>query len=702
MKKNALLLFFICFHLLSQAKDIKTSNSNDVEEFSTTSLMYLDIGDTRAAKEFAQTAVDKSKLLPTGFERIQANAYACLGLSFLRQGNNAIPGIENNLNIAKNYYSKNLNFIGNNVLLNLIDIELQNLSYSLPSKKQRMKNEIINLVENIRLNEKNDFNLENIRHLSFINLFSSNLINDNSIDNYFRKFSDLCYENANYLKPSSEFSALTLGISGIKYYKSYLATISEPRNKDGFRDFLNIANDRLKESLSYYNKHTDKVNITIKSSLIASNPIFIASSCIRPIDLAMNDVNAIINNRGLQLSFPPDKYTYASIEIGSSGVKYVIFRINHDKEGRLAPKEIQSVIAEKIEDGSINTDFVSFTEPNTLATANQVSAYYNEIVNKFKIPQNQIFIAISSGVIRKADNKIENNAQITNLKKQISNKIDYSGNIYLLQDSEEPMLTLLGLIPMHVRGGIQNPKTYDPDKDFIFDCALIDIGGGNTKGGKFDYDIRRKSSNFNFFSSKWGITSMKDTLKKIGVSPNQPSYIQKASEIAKGIIDTELSSAVNAASIKERNTIILNGGIFWLITSITKPEKYFVSDSTQQQHLIEIDINDVLFVKKELQNNYDKITNSIYLDGLLSKMPSNDNKAMSIAKLGIKEALTTMKEDGSKVGIVLVEELFKEISKSSISKKFYFARNGNIGWPFGLALMNIGGILDSFLKDRKD
>src|SRR5215510_3890790 len=90
---------------------------------------------------------------------------------------------------------------------------------------------------------------------------------------------------------------------------------------------------------------------------------------------------------------------YTGIEVGSKGVKMSVIEIGKDAQS--------SGAFNILKDTSVNTDFISFTEPTFSATLNGLLGLYNTALKDYKIPSKRIFTVVSSGVKMQAekDNK---------------------------------------------------------------------------------------------------------------------------------------------------------------------------------------------------------------------------------------------------------------------------------------------------------
>jgi hypothetical protein len=75
-----------------------------------------------------------------------------------------------------------------------------------------------------------------------------------------------------------------------------------------------------------------------------------------------------------------------------------------------------------LKDSSVNTDFISFTEPTFNATLNGLSGLYNTVITKYNIPSNRVFTVVSSGVKLQAE-KEEKTTWVNNLVDSFKVKI---------------------------------------------------------------------------------------------------------------------------------------------------------------------------------------------------------------------------------------------------------------------------------------
>src|SRR5438046_5960175 len=81
---------------------------------------------------------------------------------------------------------------------------------------------------------------------------------------------------------------------------------------------------------------------------------------------------------------------YAGIEVGSKGVKMSVIEIGRNAQSRGAFNILK--------DSSVNTDFISFSEPTFHATLEGICGLYSTLVKQYKIQPRYVFTLVSSGV----------------------------------------------------------------------------------------------------------------------------------------------------------------------------------------------------------------------------------------------------------------------------------------------------------------
>ena len=171
---------------------------------------------------------------------------------------------------------------------------------------------------------------------------------------------------------------------------------------------------------------------------------------------------------------------YTGIEVGSKGVKMSMVEIGKNAQN--------SGAFNILKDTSVNTDFISFTEPTFSSTLQAFYNLYTTAQNDYKIQNKKKFTVISSGVKMQAE-KDEKTNWINNLIDSFKLKINEpERKVVVIDVRQEAMLSHLGIVPEARR----------------YSTFLIDIGSGNTKGGYFPYGNLK---DFYLFQLNWGTKS---------------------------------------------------------------------------------------------------------------------------------------------------------------------------------------------------
>ena len=320
---------------------------------------------------------------------------------------------------------------------------------------------------------------------------------------------------------------------------------------------------------------------------------------------------------------------YAGVEVGSKGVKLSVVALKINTDGDFS----YSVQA----DTAINTEIIGFTPSAVTESADAAVALYKKAMEFYKIPDRQIAMVMSSGVMQQA--QITNNFdKIEEVEKLILNQIkNKKKKIDFLTPEVESRLVYLGTINKNDRKG----------------AVIIDVGSGNTKGGCFDNGLVA-NSNFTPFDFAWGTAKIKGEINK-----KQPesinAYISQVNQLIESIKPDAITGNFNRkAVIRNQPFMIMGGGINWVIATLMQPDK-------MEKGFIELNINDVREFKKLVTNNY---------EGFIS-----DSRAKSpdaIVEFG--KVKKNFDQKSMIAGASLVEAIMQDLNTTSPTKRYYFAR----------------------------
>jgi len=346
----------------------------------------------------------------------------------------------------------------------------------------------------------------------------------------------------------------------------------------------------------------------------------------------------------LKLKFD-NSTVYAGIEVGSKGVKMSLLELGKDSKS--------SGSFNIIKDSSVNTDFISFTQPTFNATLNSLSSLYSTAITKYNIPSNRVFTVVSSGVKLQAE-KEEKTSWVNNLVDSFKLKIkEPKRRVEVVDALQEARLSHLGIVPPSKR----------------FSTFLIDIGSGNTKGGYFPIDDN--TSDFKLFTFNWGTKSVANaTEKKLDeFDKTLTSYSKQLYRTLLSVENSELIYAVNSSGAYNMNDYIaFSGGIVWAAATLLEPEQI---DKT----VVTVTFEDVQRLTEQLYSDYASLSDVELVKNI--KDPNLDKNA--IAK-EIRRVHGVFDQRSLMAGAGLLLKIMRQFKSVYESKGFFFVKNGQVGW----------------------
>ena len=335
---------------------------------------------------------------------------------------------------------------------------------------------------------------------------------------------------------------------------------------------------------------------------------------------------------------------YAGIEVGAKGVKMSIVEL--DKK---AGEDGEFTI---LKDTSINTDFISFTQPTYQATLAALNNLYEVAVTQNKIPVANVFTAISSGVNIQAQKEDKESwiDQLVNAFKLNNNEPDRK--VAVIDVLEEARLSHLGIVPEARR----------------YNTFLIDIGSGNTKGGYFPYG---NTKDFRLFQLTWGTKSAFNAADKmLGEDKGLKNYSSQLSRVLAGAENNEIVYAVNASgAFPKSDNIAFSGGIAWALATLITPE---LNDNA----VVGVTYDDVLQFSEKLFKNP-----SLYSDFYIVKtLPENSSVDADKLSKDVKQVNKVFDQRALLAGTGLLLKIMRQFDGVVERKKFYLVKNGSVGW----------------------
>ena len=333
---------------------------------------------------------------------------------------------------------------------------------------------------------------------------------------------------------------------------------------------------------------------------------------------------------------------YTGIEVGAKGVKMSVIEIG---------KNAQSTGTFNIlKDTSVNTDFISFSDPTFSATLNGLTALYTTASKEYKIPSKRIFTVISSGVKMQAekDNKA---VWIKNLIDSFRIKVgEASRQVEVVNVMDEARLSHLGIVPDSRR----------------YTTFLIDIGSGNTKGGFFPDG---NTNNFKLFQLNWGTKSTSnETDKRCADDKTLPNYNKQLARVLSAAENTDIVYAVNASGAYPlSDNVAVSGGIAWAIAVLLHPELI-------DNPIVSVSYKEVEKFSESLFKNFNVLTPA----SLTATITNKDDKDAATAEA--TRVLKVFDQKALMAGTGLLLKIMRQFESSFESKQFFLVKNGQVGW----------------------
>ncbi len=333
----------------------------------------------------------------------------------------------------------------------------------------------------------------------------------------------------------------------------------------------------------------------------------------------------------------------AGIEVGSKGVKLSVLEIGKNAKS--------SGAFNILKDSSVNTDFISFSQPSFQATLNGLYNLYTTATRDYKIPPSRVFTVVSSGVKVQAE-KEGKTFWINNLIDSFKLRTKESQRqVEVVDVLQEARLSHLGIVPEAKR----------------FTTFLIDIGSGNTKGGYF----RNSNLNqFKLFQLSWGTKSTANaTEKRCEDDKSLTNFNRQLFRVLQSAENSEIIYAVNeSGSYPASDIIAISGGIAWSVATLIHPE--LIDNS-----IVPVTFNEVTKFSEKLYTDSAAFFDKAIIKNLNDK--SLDNTA--IAK-EIKRVHAVFDQRSLMAGTGLLLKIMRQFEGIYEKKEFFLVKNGQVGW----------------------
>ena len=349
-----------------------------------------------------------------------------------------------------------------------------------------------------------------------------------------------------------------------------------------------------------------------------------------------------------QESFNPkfkNSIIYTGIEVGSKGVKLSVVELGKNAQTRGSFNVLK--------DSTINTDFISFSEPTFQATLEGMTGFYSLVTENYKIPSKQVFTVISSGVRIQAE-KVDKFNMITNLINEFRKKINEPERLVEVIDVlGEARLSHLGIVP--------DGKRYS--------TFLVDIGSGNTKGGFFPFG---NTKDFKLFQLSWGTKSVANATEKRMEDDSDKtivSYNRQLSRVLSAAENSEIIYQVNSSGAYPlSDNIAISGGIAWSVATLLHPEMY-------DNAIVPVSFDEVKKLSERLYTDYSSLTDT----ALVKNIKTGDPEKEAISK-EIKRVHKVFDQRSLMAGTGLLLKMMRQFASVYETKQFYLVKSGSVGW----------------------
>ena len=338
-------------------------------------------------------------------------------------------------------------------------------------------------------------------------------------------------------------------------------------------------------------------------------------------------VGALVGTPG-RASAQAAKQVHAGIELGGRGVKCTVLEIAPDGLLRRLVSRTTNTTLSVLDVGG------NFRKEAIADAVKAITDYHKICREKFEVPDARVHVVGSSGV-PVAKNRAEFVAAV---KKAIGK------DIVFIDDKTEVALTFLGIVPKPERG----------------ESIVLDIGGGNTKGG---YIPDKKALVYVAipFGSVTFAQKVRDAAK---LSKGEP-----LENVARRLGKTELfeplrDGAKSMPELARRKKVYLSGGMLWAMTSIVRPEA--------------VDDAYVTFTKKDI-DAFAKVVRKTP-----GKFPGVDLSKIDDAgrRLRAKVQLDAVAKAYQSENLIAGAEILQALATAFDleEKTLLFPRNGSFGW----------------------
>ncbi len=332
---------------------------------------------------------------------------------------------------------------------------------------------------------------------------------------------------------------------------------------------------------------------------------------------------------------------FAGIDIGSKGVKLSIIGVSISAKKGLTYNLKKSM--------SINTEPSALSATAIRETAAAVRDLIDTATVKNGVIADRLFVVMSSGLKQAMDKAPGKDVELSNaIRDAIKNP---SLKLDLISAEDEAKYGALAMIV---------PELH-------MSSSIMDIGGGNVKGG---YLLSR--SKFEAVNFPYGTKAFGKIVKTKYPDADIKGYIAGVdAEIAP--VREEMAIEMNRKTgLKNRKNVYLLGGIAFVMNTLLHPERAAIIGRPQ-----EVSLEDVKKFRQMAVTNYEEL-----ITPDLGKIADPITK--QIAEEDVKLITTKLYNNQDIIaGATILETVMKEYARDGVQKRFYFIKGGDVAWISG-------------------
>lgn len=371
------------------------------------------------------------------------------------------------------------------------------------------------------------------------------------------------------------------------------------------------------------------------------------------LEASRNFVKAIEIYRSLKMSMSEKALTqlmgglkdteelFAGIDIGSKGVKLSIIGVSVSAKKGLTYNLRKSM--------SINTEPSALSAAAIKETALAVRDLIDTAIVKNSVITDRLFVVMSSGLKQATDKAPGKEAELIAAIREATKNPNQKVEVVSFEDEAK-----YGALSMIV------PELH-------LSSSIMDIGGGNVKGG---YLLNR--SKFEAVNFPYGTKAFGKIVKTKYPDADLKGYIAGVdAEIAP--IREEMAIEMNRrVGLKNRKNVYLLGGIAFVMNTLLHPERAAIIGRP-----VEVSLEDVKKFRQMAVSNYEELITPDFgkiADPAVKQIAEDDVKLITTKLYNNQDIIA---------GATILETIMKEYARDGVQKRFYFIKGGDVAWISG-------------------